>query len=182
VGEPALRRSPAFNRRLTRTFRTLERFGLDERVPPGLARLTRTAATLRPLLAHVAPAQTTCNYLTLLFRNGASALTESDTVGTMLRFYPLALPVPPGSEAGPAAVPSNGPAPPPGASIKEVSLTDDSFLHSNPYPNSAGPGQDLECESGNERYSQNRLRNRQAIGNLPGSQGTFNAPTRRNLP
>jgi virulence factor Mce-like protein len=182
VGEPALRRSPGFNRRLTRTFRTLERFGVDERVPRGLARLTSLATTLRPLVAFVAPAQTTCNYLTLLFRNGASALTESDTVGTMLRFYPLALPVPPGSEAGPAAVPANGPAPPPGTPIKQVSLTDDSFLHANPYPNTAGPGQDRECETGNERYGPNRLRNRQAIGNLTGSQGTFNAPTRRSLP
>jgi virulence factor Mce-like protein len=182
VGEPALRRSPGFNRRLTRTLRTLERFGHDERVPRGLARLTRTAATLRPLLAYVGPAQTTCNYFTLLFRNGASALTESDSVGTMLRFYPLALPVAPGSEAGPAGLPANGPAPPPGTPIKEVSLTDDSFLHANPYPNTAAPGQDRECEAGNERYSENRLRNRQAIGNLAGGQGTFNAPTRRNLP
>jgi virulence factor Mce-like protein len=182
VGEPALKRSPGFNRRLTRTLRTLERFGHDERVPRGLARLTQTATTLRPLLSFIAPAQTTCNYLTLLFRNGASALTESDSVGTMLRFYPLALPVPPGSEAGPAAVPANGPAPPPNALQRELSLTDDSFLHSNPYPNTAAPGQDRECEAGNERYGQNGLRNRQAIGNLPGGQGTFNAPTRRNLP
>ena len=41
AGEPALRRSPASNRRLTRTLRTLERFGDDPRVPSGLARLTR---------------------------------------------------------------------------------------------------------------------------------------------
>ena len=182
VGEPALRRSPDFNRRLTRTLQTLERFADDERVPSGLARLTRTATSLRPLVEYIAPAQTTCNYFALLFRNGASALTEGDSVGTMLRFYPLALPVPPGSEAGPAGVPSNGPAPPPGAPPKEVSLTDDSFLHSNPYPNSAAPGQERECESGNENYAASRLRNRQAIGNLPGGQGTFSAPTRRSLP
>jgi virulence factor Mce-like protein len=182
VGEPALERSPAFNRRLTKTLRTLERFGDDQRVPSGLARLTTTATTLRPLLQFIAPAQTTCNYFALLFRNGASALTESDSVGTMLRFYPLALPVPPGSEAGPAGVPSNGPAPARGAPPKEVSLTDDSFLHSNPYPNTAAPGQERECESGNENYLDAGLRNRQAIGNLPGGQGTFSAPTRRNLP
>jgi virulence factor Mce-like protein len=182
LGEPALRRSPAFNRRLTRTLRTVEELGADERVPRGLARLTRTAATLRPLLRYIGPAQTTCNYLALLFRNGASAVTESDSVGTMLRFYPLALPVLPGSEAGPAAVPANGPAPPRGAPPKERSLTDDSFLHSNPYPNTAAPGQERECEAANESYSRSGLRNRQAIGNLPGSQGTFNAPTRRSLP
>jgi hypothetical protein len=61
-------------------------------------------------------------------------------------------------------------------------VTDDSFLHANPYPNTVAPGQVRECEAGNENYTRSRLRNRQAIGNLPGSQGTFNAPTRRNLP
>ena len=182
AGEPALRRSPPLNRRLTRTIRTLERFGEDERVPSGLARLARTAGLLQPLVEYVAPAQTTCNYLALLFRNGASALTEGDSVGTMLRFYPLALPVPPGSEAGPAAIPANGPAPAPGTPLREVSVTDDSFLHANPYPNTVAPGQVRECEAGNENYRRSGLRNRQAIGNLPGSQGTFSSPTRRNLP
>jgi ABC-type transporter Mla subunit MlaD len=178
-GEPALRRSPPLNRRLTRTIETLRRFGDDERVPAGLGRLARTAGLMRPLVEFVAPAQTTCNYLALLFRNGASLLTEGDAVGTMLRFYPLALPVPPGSEAGPAGAPANGPAPAPNAPLRLRSVTDDSFLHSNPYPNTAAPGQDRECEAGNEEYSRNRLRNRQAIGNLPGSQGTFSVHTRR---
>jgi virulence factor Mce-like protein len=182
VGEPALRRSPGFNRRLTKTLLTLERFGADERVPRGLARLTRTATTLRPLISFLLPAQTTCNYLALLFRNGASALTESDSVGTMLRFYPLALPVAPGSEAGPAATPANGPAPPRGAHPRIVSLVDDSFLHSNPYPNTAAPGQEQECESGNENYRASGLHNRIAIGNLPGGQGAFSAETKRRLP
>jgi hypothetical protein len=100
----------------------------------------------------------------------------------MLRFYPLALPVPPGSEAGPASTPANGPAPAANAPLTLRSLTDDSFLHSNPYPNTAAPGQVPECEAGNENYGRNQLRNRQAIGNLPGNQGTANEPTRRNLP
>jgi hypothetical protein len=182
TGTPALRRSPGLNRRLTRTIETLQEFGDDERVPRGLHRLTRTVTLLRPLIDFVAPAQTTCNYLALLFRNGASLLSESDSVGTMLRFYPLALPVPPGSEAGPASTPANGPAPPQGATPTVRSLTDDSFLHSNPYPNTAAPGQVRECEAGNEDYTKYRLRNRQAIGNLPGSQGVANEPTRRSLP
>jgi ABC-type transporter Mla subunit MlaD len=180
-GEPALRRSPPFNRRLTRTLETLQRFADDDRVPSGLARLARTAGLLKPLVQYVAPAQTTCNYLALLFRNGASALTEGDSVGTMLRFYPLALPVPPGSEAGPAATPANGPAPAKGTPLREVSVTDDSFLHANPYPNTAAPGQERECEAGNENYRRSGLHNRQAIGNLPGSQGTSSSPTRRKL-
>jgi phospholipid/cholesterol/gamma-HCH transport system substrate-binding protein len=100
----------------------------------------------------------------------------------MLRFVPLSLPVPPGSEAGPGSTPANGPAPPDNAGPTELSLNDDSFLHSNPYPNTAAPGQERECEAGNENYRRNRLRNRQAIGNLPGSQGTASEPTRRGLP
>ena len=42
------------------------------------------------------------------------------------------------------------------------------FLHSNPYPNTAAPGQTRECESGNEPYTVGK----QVIGNVPGNQGT----------
>ena len=38
----------------------------------------------------------------------------------------------------------------------------------NAYPNTAAPGQTRECEAGNETYA----RNKQAIGNVPGNQGT----------
>jgi virulence factor Mce-like protein len=182
VGEPALERSPAFNRRLTRSIATLEELGADRRVPSGLARLTKTAQDLRPLLDHIVPAQTRCNYFALLFRNGASMLSESDTIGTMLRVTAMALPLTPGSEAGPAAGPANGPVPPPGTLITERDLIDDSFLHANPYPNTWLPGQVEECEAGNESQPPHYKRNAQAIGNLPGSQGDFTNPTRRSLP
>ena len=94
-------------------------------------------------------------------------------MGTMLRVTTLALPQLPNSEAGPASAPANGP---PGEGVG--SLTDDSFLHANPYPNTAAPGQERECEAGNERYRAGR----QAIGNLPGSQGTFSEPTATRRP
>ena len=45
------------------------------------------------------------------------------------------------------------------------------FLHVNPYPNTAAPGQTHECEAGNEDY----IRGRQVIGNVPGNQGTKTA-------
>ncbi|MBA3359783.1 MAG: hypothetical protein H0U20_10050, partial [Thermoleophilaceae bacterium] len=50
------------------------------------------------------------------------------------------------------------------------------FLHSNPMPFTAGPGQEKEneCEAGNERY----VVGRQAIGNPPGVQGTKTEVTR----
>jgi virulence factor Mce-like protein len=172
VGEPAFRRSPALNRRLTRLLRTLDRFGDDPRVPSGLARLTSTVQRLRPTLAFLTPAQTTCNYATLLFRNLASATSESDVVGSMLRIQPLALPQNrPNSESGPASVPASGPpaltnpAPPPGTNLStERSLQRDSYLHSNPYPDTASPGEQPDCEAGNEGYNGE---NRQSIGNTP---------------
>jgi len=155
VGTPALRRSPALNRRLTRTIATLEKFGDDSRVPSGLARLTSTVKTLQPTLAFLTPAQTTCNYGALLFRNIASMTSESDVVGSMLRINPLGLPLNPGSEGGPTAVPSNGPpaAAIPGVDAFERTTYEDSYLHSNPYPNTAAPGQPAECEAGNEGYT-----------------------------
>ena len=43
------------------------------------------------------------------------------------------------------------------------------FLHFNPYPNTAAPGQPRECEAGNEPY----IAGQQVIGNAPGNQGTI---------
>ena len=42
------------------------------------------------------------------------------------------------------------------------------FLHANPYPNTAAPGQTAECEAGNEVFHVGQ----QVIGNVPGNQGT----------
>jgi hypothetical protein len=44
----------------------------------------------------------------------------------------------------------------------------DTYLHSNPYPNTAAPGQPHECESGLDEYAAGH----QVIGNEPGDQGT----------
>jgi len=51
-------------------------------------------------------------------------------------------------------------------SLGAQSLVDDSFLHSDPYPNTSAPGQPNQCEAGNERY----LSGRQVIGTAPVSQ------------
>jgi virulence factor Mce-like protein len=185
VGTPALRRSPALNRRLTRTIAALEKFGDDARVPSGLARITSTVKTLQPTLAFLTPAQTQCNYGALFFRNIASMTSESDAVGSMLRIAPLSLPLTPGSEGGPAAVPSNGP---PSSAIPNLtniqrSIYADSYLHSNPYPNTAAPGQPFECEAGNEGYKPGvNGANQQAIGNPSNAAGIVTERTARKLP
>ena len=42
------------------------------------------------------------------------------------------------------------------------------FLHANPYPNTASPGQHpRECEAGNETYVPGQV----VIGNAPGNSG-----------
>ena len=150
-------------------------------MPRGLARLTRTVTLLRPLVEFVAPAQTVCNYATLAFRNAASALSNGDATGSMLWINAMASPQAPGSEAGPSSVPANGPATP-RSNVRQYSISGDSFLHSNPFPNTAAPGQIRECEAGNEDYDVFGLRDRQAIGNLPGAQGTYSERTKRRLP
>ena len=147
--------------------------------------LTETAQLIKPTVAYIKPAQTTCNYLALFFRNLASSLSESDQVGTMLDAEPLSLPglasssgtpLLPNSEAGPASAPANGP---PESTLKGLSplqqnLVQDSFLHSDPYPTT---GQNGVCMAGNERY----LTGRQVIGTAPVLQnGT--EQTKRVLP
>jgi hypothetical protein len=44
----------------------------------------------------------------------------------------------------------------------------ENHLHLTPYPNTAAPGQERECQAGNERFA----RGQTVIGNVPGNQGT----------
>jgi virulence factor Mce-like protein len=180
VGIPALRRAPALNDRLVGFLNALERFAVDSRTVPGLQLLDQTATSLQPILAFLTPAQTTCNYYALFFRNVENALSESDVVGSFLRVGILALPQLPNSEAGPSSAPANGPPASqiPGLTSITRTLVDDSFLHSNPYPNTDAPGQTPECEAGNEHY----IKGQKVIGNDPGNQGLTTEKTKRVLP
>ena len=153
VGTPTLRRSVALNRRLEPLLRELQTFAEDPQVKLGVDGLTDVVRTLNPTLQYLAPAQLQCNYVTLWFRNVSSLLSEGDKNGTWQRFIIVAAPVGPNSESGPSSGPANGP------SI-------DNHLHTNPYPNTASPGQPRECESGNEPY----LAGQTVIGNVPGTQ------------
>ncbi|MEA2418644.1 MAG: hypothetical protein QOE60_850, partial [Thermoleophilaceae bacterium] len=63
----------------------------------------------------------------------------------------------PNNEIGPASAPADGP-------------TEENHLHTNPYPNTASPGQTPECEAGNEHYADTR--GQTIIGNQSGNQGT----------
>jgi phospholipid/cholesterol/gamma-HCH transport system substrate-binding protein len=144
VGTPTLRRSVAFNNSLKPAFEALERFAEDPLVTLGVRDLESTVTILSPTIAHLAPVQTVCNYATLWFRNVASLLSVGDVNGTTQRFIIIATPQGPNNEGG----------------------QKDNYLHSNPYPNTASPGQPKECEAGNEPF----IVGKQEIGNAPGTQ------------
>ena len=171
--ETSLDATPGLARQLDSTVGALQTLATDERVGPGIDRLAQTATILKDPIHFIVPAQTTCNYFSLFFRNLQEVFSEGDTIGTFLRFGILGLPQNPNSEAGPSSAPANGPA---ADRIKEP-LREDSFLHSNPYPNTAAPGQPHECEAGNEKY----VAGKQMIGNDPTLQPAKTEPTKRSL-
>ena len=156
VGTPTLKRSVAFNESLKPAFEALERFADDPLVSLGVRDLNSTVTILNPTIAHLTPVQTVCNYVSLWFRNVSSLLSVGDNHGTSQRFIIIATPQGPNNEGGPSSAPANGGVP--GAR--------DNHLHTNPYPNTASPGQPKECEAGNEPF----LVGRQVIGNVPGTQ------------
>ena len=133
----------------------LQRFANDPVAPRGVKRLSETLEVLNPTLQNLAPAQLQCNYITLWFRNVSSLLSEGDVHGTWQRFIIIATPQGPNNEGLASSAPANGGTP-----------TRDNYLHSNPYPNTASPGQTKECESGNEPFQVGR----KVIGNVPGKQ------------
>ena len=155
AGTEVLPKTPPMNRDLADVFDALADFSDDPQVRQGIDQLTRLSSSLRPTLRFLTPVQTTCNYVTLFFRNAASVLSDGDSNGTWQRFVIIPTPEGPNNEGGPASAPADGP-------------TRDNHLHTNPYPNTAAPGQTAECEAGNERYQIGDT----LIGNLPGSQGT----------
>ena len=164
IGTPTLKRSVAFNKSLVPAFEALERFADDPLVTLGVQDLNSTVTILAPTIAHLTPVQTVCNYATLWFRNVSSLLSVGDKNGTTQRFIIIATPQGPNNEGGPSSAPANGGVP--GAK--------DNYLHSNPYPNTASPGQPKECEAGNEPF----LVGKQVIGNVPGTQSATTEKTK----
>ena len=162
IGAKALRLAPAFNRELDPTAQALLDFSDDAGVREGITDLTDLGLSLRPAAAFISPAQSVCNYASLLFRNFSSLSSFGDGVGTYSRFIALGPPLGPDSESGPSSAPANAV----GTGAQPLA----NFLHYNPYPNTASPGQERECEAGNEGYVAGTM-----IGNVPGNQGTNTA-------
>jgi virulence factor Mce-like protein len=155
-GVKALRLAPAFNAQIDPTAQSLLNMANDPVSVRGVQDLTNFNNVLSPPLAFITPAQSVCNYATLLLQNLSNSVSFGDGLGTNQRAIVLQEPTGPNAEIGPSSAPANGGGDP------------SNFLHYNPYPNTASPGQDRECEAGNEPYLSGQV----VIGNVPGNQGT----------
>jgi ABC-type transporter Mla subunit MlaD len=155
AGIPALNRSPALFAQLDPTAEALLAFQGTPGVFNGLDLLIDTNDALRPGIRFIGPAQTVCNYLTLTFGNLASIFSDGNGSANWAGAIALEGADGPNAETRPSSAPANGP-------------ERNNHLHSNPYPNTASPGQPPECEAGNVRYEPGVTR----IGNVPGNQGT----------
>jgi virulence factor Mce-like protein len=164
TGADVLPRAPQLNAQLGPTARALEAFATDHGVNAGVRRSTQLFDFLTPTLRFVTPAQTFCHYPTLLLRNAQSLLSQGDGIGNWQRFFAMSgaqidpgggIPAP-NSENSPSSAPGNGPA---GTA---------NFLHTNPYPYTAAPGQPHVCAAGNEKYIPGHI----MVGNPPLLQTT----------
>ena len=162
AGSRVLPKTKRMNRDLADVFDALADFSDDAMARGGIDMLTRLSSSLRPTLRFLVPAQTVCNYATLWFRNAASLLSDGDPNGTWQRFMVVAAPTKRGSdvygvnnEGFPSSGLANGP-------------QTENHAHLTPYPNTAAPGQEQECQAGNERYAQGQT----IAANQAGNQGT----------
>lgn len=154
AGIPALNATPVINNQLVPTAEALLAFQQSEGVSTGLRLLTDTNKVLKPSLEYIVPAQTTCNYVTLLFSNLSSSNSQGNDYGKWLNVIAFEPPTGPNSEAGQAAAPANGPK--------------GNHLHSNPLPQTAAPGQNHVCEAGNAKF----LPGKTVVGHAPELLGT----------
>jgi virulence factor Mce-like protein len=167
VGAVNLRAATALNRGVAEGAQAFQAFAQNPIVTLGLEDLTQTAELGGPLLAGLAPAQAYCNYVSLMLRNVSNLLAENVGNGTLARAAVVLSPVGPNAEGFPSSGPANGP------SIEKDSfgkLVNNNFLHANPYPNVAGPGQPRLCEAGNEIYRPGEM----VVGNTKPGGSTNN--------
>ena len=156
AGTPILKRSDVLNRQLPPTFESLLRLNNNTAARAGITAATLATDQLGPAMKFIAPAQTVCNYGALLVKNLYGVVSDGNDLGAWQRFIVFDVPKGPNSEGSPSSGIANG-----GGDGKN-------FLHTNPYPNTAAPGQPKECEAGNEPF----IAGRTVIGNPPGNQGT----------
>lgn len=150
AGTPTLAHATALAERLGLSLEQVRRLSEDPSTLRTFERLLATLESAGPTLRFLAPFQLRCNYLGLWTHNVPNTISEGDSAGTWFRTLVVA-----------------------GADEASASAKPAPKLHVNPYPNTAAPGQDGECEAGNEPY-----RDGQQIGNPPGNQGRATEDTK----
>jgi virulence factor Mce-like protein len=178
VGAVNLRAASSVNKELATALQAFRAYSENPIVTLGFEEFTKTLQLGNPLLAGLAPAQTTCNYFTLAFRNLSNLLSENNCVGTMARVVPVFSPSGPNNEGLPSSAPANGPSVErevSGSSTAAGKIIENNHLHYTPYPNVAGPGQPKECEAGNQQYAVGKT----VIGTTSTTLGTLHDETKR---
>jgi virulence factor Mce-like protein len=140
AGIPALNRTPVLNAQLQPTAEALVAFQEQPGVFEGLDLLIDTNRLLKPSLRFITPSQAVCNYWTLTFQNLSLANAQGNSKGNWLNFLAFELPEGENSEGGSSSAPADG---------KERA----NHLHFNPFPQTGAPGQERQCEAGNEVYA-----------------------------
>jgi virulence factor Mce-like protein len=177
AGTRTLPRTVPLSRELGRTFTSIRGLADDPQARQGIDDATRFVRTLAPPLDYLAPAQITCNYVTLFFRNSSDLLSVGGPRGTWQRFSVLPTPPTPPStngEGGPSSAPADGP-PVGTADGTGAPQGNVNHLHANSYPNTASPGQPKECEAGNESYDVGKT----VVGHDAGTQRAATEKTTR---
>jgi ABC-type transporter Mla subunit MlaD len=141
TGAKTLPPTASLDTQLVALSKRLSTYSANGSVQGGLDRLSLTAASLKRPLAFLAPVQSVCNYPTLFLANTANLLSEHVTDGTFLRFVQVAITDLPGRESEPSHKLYDGP-------VDQASGP----VHSDPYPNTASPGEVDECSAGNEPF------------------------------
>lgn len=154
VGQPALRRSQQLSASLEDNFRSLDRLVSDPLVSVALNKLRETVDYLYEPFTYAGPAQFTCNYAALWFRNVSAVLAEGNEVGNWFRFTPV-------------------------LQFKELSDSrkpENPEFRANPYGHVGEKGFEDECEIGNEIYG---TKGQQRIGNTAEKEPATTEVTKR---
>ena len=152
--------APGFNRQLPPTAASLRRFNDNAGVRAGIDQLTTFSNELSPTLRFITPAQSACNYATLLFSNVADTLRLGNSLGNWQRFNLISAPGAPerAEQRGSPVLRRRRAAE---AETRRTSCT------STPTRTRRRPVSRKECEAGREQY----IAGQAVIGNVPGNQG-----------
>ncbi len=176
-GTPVLRKAPPVNRKLRAVMRELNQLVSAPTTRLTLQRLVETFRTAKPLLRHVAPAQTVCNYWNYWFTNLPGGLSEPGPIGYSLRQALVRFPGAPQAEVAVGSYAGIGARGRAGSPSNEFRPYEFPMVHTHPYLPAGQNGAD--CQAGQYGYPLGALRvpgqdasdpaNR--VSDIPGSRG-----------